>query len=144
MKRRGFIARIAAGLAGASFLPGVVARATKAEIAPPEVSEMLLLEDLGSNLYVKLHTEYPGHEACAVPRDSKYWRVEYRENEGSWATNAQEIRFPECTGGNCIVTQVGIFDGKGNLIHQMGLDRHLLVEKGVTPIFPAGALKLMA
>ncbi len=110
--------------------------------------------DADGNLYVSLHTSDPGeggdqesneadytsYARAAVERTSSGWTV-----SANAATNASAITFPQCTGGENVITHFGIgtaSSGPGVLLFSGELNSPLAVSSGITPSFAQGALSV--
>jgi len=102
----------------------------------------------GGDIYVSLHNsipskggneiEYTGYKRAVLKRDQIYWDVKGDE-EHFWVTNAKDIEFGQCSGGNVKATHFGIIMDDG-LIYEGELSRPLSIGLGITPTFLVGAL----
>jgi hypothetical protein len=109
------------------------------------------LPDYGVNIQVNLHTADPGADGTAttnapgyngyapasVPRSGSGFTI-----TDNHATNAAEIRFPECTGGSATISHASTSTSSGQIIHSGALPQALTVSSFITPVFAPGALVL--
>lgn len=113
-----------------------------------------LADDAGTSpltdLYVSLHTADPGeagnqqtseaaytsYARVAVARDDTGWTV-----TGNSVSPAEEIAFPDATGGSETLTHFGIgtaASGTGNLLYSGTLTPNIAVTSGTRPLIGTG------
>lgn len=107
-----------------------------------------------TQLYVSLHTADPGEAGAqntneatytsyarvAVDRDNTGWTV-----SGNEVVNAEDIVFPEATGGTNTITHFAVgtaSSSTGKILYSGELTAPLNVSNGIEPRFPAGDLHI--
>lgn len=109
--------------------------------------------DLGAlasapTIYVALFTAAPNDAGGGTEANyTSYARVSTAAGDWNAASagtvdNANEIAFPQATGGSNTITHFGLYDAAtaGNLLAWSALNSNLAVSSGITPRFAAGEL----
>ncbi len=148
--RRGFLKGLAV-MASTQFMPTPRLPATMEAPPPPEDAMMGLLmqnRPFPSQFEIALlrkgkETAYPGYRRQVLNRTRDDWEVTANEDECS-AWNVKAVVFPERVdwGGECIVDGFAVLVPEGKPIVVGRLDRPIIIEHGVTPMFSPGELKI--